>query len=58
MKSIYKITFLALFLPLIAFANNDKKKHEKSKTIKKEFSVNKDAKVSFVKIIEPFIVQK
>ncbi len=46
MKSIYKITFLALFIPLIAFANNDKKKHEKSRTIKKEFSVNKDAKVA------------
>ena len=46
MKSIYKIILFALFLPLIAFANNDKKKHEKSRIIKKEFSVNKDAKVS------------
>lgn len=46
MKSIYKITFLLLLFPLIASANIDGVKHEKSKTIKKEYSVNKDAKVS------------
>ncbi len=46
MKSIYKITFLLLLLPLITSANTDKKKHEKSKVIQKEFSVNADAKVS------------
>lgn len=46
MKSIYKITFLLLLLPLIAIANNDKKKQEKNRVIKKEFSVNADAKVS------------
>lgn len=46
MKSIYKITLLFLFFPLITSANIDEKKHEKSKNIKKEFSVNKNAKVS------------
>lgn len=46
MKSIYKITLLFLLIPLITTANTDKKKHEKNKVIKKEFSVNKDAKVS------------
>lgn len=46
MKSIYKITFLFLLIPLLAFANTDKKKHEKNKVIKKVFSVNSDAKVS------------
>ena len=45
MKSIYKITLLFLLLPLVATANTDKKKHEKSRVIKKEFSVNSDAKV-------------
>ena len=46
MKSIYKITLLLLFTPLITFANNKNKKQEKSKTIKKEFKVNANAKVS------------
>jgi hypothetical protein len=46
MKSIYKITFLLLLFPLIASANIDDKKHEKSKTIKKEYKVNADAKVA------------
>lgn len=46
MKSIYKITFLFLLFPFISFANNDEKKHEKSRVIKKEYKVNKDAKVS------------
>lgn len=46
MKSIYKITLLFLLFPLIASATIDGKKHEKSKTIKKEFTVDKNAKVS------------
>lgn len=46
MKYIYKITLLFLLFPLITSANIDEKKHEKNKRIKKEFSVNKDAKVS------------
>ncbi len=46
MKSIYKITFLFLFLPLISAANTGDKKQEKSKTIKKEFTVSSDATVA------------
>ncbi|PWG05441.1 hypothetical protein [Polaribacter aquimarinus] len=46
MKSIYKITLVLLLLPLIASANPIKKKHEKNRVIKKEFSVNADAKVA------------
>lgn len=46
MKYLYKITFLLFLLPAIALANPVKKKHEKSKVIKKEFSVNADAKVA------------
>ena len=46
MKSLYKITLLFLLLPLISFANTDKKKQEKSKTIKKEYTVNSDASVA------------
>jgi hypothetical protein len=46
MKSIYKITLLLLLLPSIALPNNDKKKHEKSKVIKREFDVNANAEVS------------
>lgn len=46
MKSIYKITLLFLLIPLLASAHIDDKKHEKSKTIKKEFTVNADAKVA------------
>jgi hypothetical protein len=46
MKSIYKITLLFLLFPLIASADTDEKKHEKSKKIKKEYLVNKGAKVS------------
>ncbi len=46
MKFIYKTTLLFLLFPLITFANIDKTKQEKSKTIKKNFTVNKDAKVS------------
>lgn len=45
MKPIYKITLFLLLIPAIIFANDDKK-HEKSKTIKKEFSINSDGKVS------------
>ncbi|MCL7764714.1 hypothetical protein MPF19_14920 [Polaribacter sp. Z014] len=45
MKSIYKITLLLLLIPLLASANNGKKRHEKNKVIKKVFAVNADAKV-------------
>ncbi|WP_299672288.1 hypothetical protein [uncultured Polaribacter sp.] len=45
MKSIYKITFLLLLLPIIANANNDEKRHEKTKKVKKAYNVNSDAKV-------------
>jgi len=44
MKPLYKLLTLALILPLFAFANNDNRgKHKKTKTIKKEFNVNNDA---------------
>lgn len=46
MKFIYKITLLAFLIPLLTFGNTDKKKHEKTKTISKEYSVNADAKVA------------
>jgi hypothetical protein len=46
MKSIYKITFLFLLIPLFAIANTGKKKHEKNRVIRKVFNVNSDAKVS------------
>ncbi|QOD61767.1 hypothetical protein H9I45_04790 [Polaribacter haliotis] len=46
MKSIYKITFLLLLLPLISFANDNDKKHEKSKTITKKYTVNSNALVA------------
>lgn len=46
-KSIYKITLLFLLIPLISFANTETKpKHEKSRTVKKEYSVSNDATVS------------
>ena len=46
MKFIYKITLLLILFPLITSATIDEKKHEKKKTIKKEYTVNTDAKVS------------
>lgn len=46
MKFIYKITYLFLLVPFLTSATIVKKKEEKSKTIKKEYSVNADAKVS------------
>jgi hypothetical protein len=46
MKSIYKITSLFLFIPIITFATINEKKQEKKKIIKKEFNVNANAKVS------------
>ena len=48
MKSIYKMTLLFLLFPILIFGNDYEKKHEKSKTIKKEYSVNKNAKVSII----------
>ena len=44
-KTIFKLTFFLFLIPFISFGNDNKKKHEKSKTIRKEFVVNKDAKV-------------
>lgn len=48
MKKLYNLAIVLLFVPLISMATNDigKYKYEKSKTIKKEFSVNKDASVA------------
>ncbi|MFY0629369.1 MAG: hypothetical protein JXR05_03245 [Flavobacteriaceae bacterium] len=48
MKSIYKLTILLLLIPTIVLGNNDndKKRHEKSKTIKKSFKVNSDASLA------------
>ncbi|MBL4605496.1 MAG: hypothetical protein JKY02_07520 [Flavobacteriaceae bacterium] len=48
MKSIYKLTILLLLIPTILLGNNDndKKRHEKSKTIKKSFTVNSKAALS------------
>ncbi len=43
-KSIYKLALILFLIPLVSFANNDTgKKHEKSRTIKKEYSVSSDA---------------
>ena len=47
MKSTFKIAFLLFLIPLVSFANNDKKlKQEKSKTIKKQYSVDRNATVN------------
>ena len=46
MKQLYKLTLAMLLLPFILFAKDDNKgryKYEKTKTIKKEFSVDADA---------------
>jgi hypothetical protein len=45
MKSIYKIIILCFLFPLITNANIADKKHEETKTIKKEYAVNSNAKV-------------
>jgi hypothetical protein len=45
MKSIYKIAFLCFLFPLITNADNVDRKHEETKTIKKEYTVNSNAKV-------------
>ena len=45
-KSIYKIAFLFILVPLVSFGTRETKpKHEKSKTVKKEYSVSSDATV-------------
>ncbi len=45
-KSIYKIAFLFLLVPLVSFGTKETTpKHEKSKTVKKEYSVSSDATV-------------
>ncbi len=44
MRQLYRLTLVLLIMPLVIFANEkDKYKHEKTKTIKKEFAVNADA---------------
>jgi hypothetical protein len=46
MKSTFKIALLLFLIPLVGFANTDPKpKQEKSKTIKKEYSVDRNATV-------------
>lgn len=45
MKSMYKITLLLFFIPMLIFSSVDEKKHEKTRKIKKEFSVSNDAKL-------------
>lgn len=45
MKSLYKLSLILFLSSLTINANDFKKKHEKSRTVKKEFTVNKDAKV-------------
>jgi hypothetical protein len=45
MKSIYNIIFLAFLFPLITTASNGDKIHEETKTLKKEYAVNPNAKV-------------
>lgn len=45
-KSIYKIAFLFLVVPFLSFGTGETKpKHEKSKTVKKEYAVSSDATV-------------
>ncbi len=39
----YNIAFLLLLLPLVLFANHDKNKYKKEKTITKQFNVNTNA---------------
>lgn len=46
MKSIYKICFILFIVPLTVFATKPNKKHEKTRTIKKEYSVDSDAKLA------------
>lgn len=47
MRTFYKIITLFLIIPTLAFSDvSDNKKHEKSKTIQKSFTVNKEAIVS------------
>lgn len=50
MKSFHKIAIILLLIPTLTFGNNinGKKKHEKSKTIKKSFDVNNDATLSVI----------
>ncbi len=45
MKTPFKIFVLFLLMPALLFANNDRLKYKKEKTIKKEFSVNANAEL-------------
>lgn len=46
MKSLFKTTLLLFMIPLLTHANDVVKKHEKSRTIKKQYTVGKNGKVS------------
>ena len=46
MKFTYKSLLILFLIPSVVFGINDKKKHEKSRTIKKEFKVNSDANLN------------
>lgn len=46
MKYIYKLAILLFLIPALSFGNTNKKKHEKSKSISKKYTVNSDAKVA------------
>ncbi|MCD8415042.1 hypothetical protein LNI89_06650 [Tenacibaculum dicentrarchi] len=43
MMKLYKLLFFLLIIPAVLAANNSHKKHEKNKTIRKNFSVNENA---------------
>ncbi len=43
---LYKVVLFLLLIPTIGFANDGKKKHEKSRIIKKSYTVNANATVS------------
>lgn len=46
MKSLYKIIVILFLVPVIANANDLKKRHEKSRKVNKEFTITKNGKVN------------
>lgn len=44
-KSIYKLILVLFLIPLVGFTSSTEPKYEKTKTLKKSYSVNKDATV-------------
>ncbi|WP_438978150.1 hypothetical protein [Polaribacter sp.] len=46
MKSLYKIIVILFLVPVIANANDLKKRHEKSRTVNKGFTITKNGKVN------------